>query len=116
MYVFVIKVESNFSLGTSEENQNRGAQKPCLAACQDQLNLVTETASSFPNSQTFHRREEFCLTVYKLIKTCSTVKAAALTDAFPTICAHLSFIPKHKKQNLNGICPKGVWNPEVRKR
>ncbi len=33
----------------------------CLAACEDQVNLVTETSSSFPNSETFHRREEFCL-------------------------------------------------------
>ncbi|CAB4060681.1 ASICN [Lepeophtheirus salmonis] len=34
---------------------------PCLAACEDQINLVTETSSTFPNSETFHRREEFCL-------------------------------------------------------
>ena len=57
---------------------------PCLAACEDQLNLVTETSSSFPNSETFHRRREFCLVAEKLIGTCSTKKAGALTKHFPS--------------------------------
>ncbi len=57
---------------------------PCLAACEDQLNLVTETSSAFPNSETFHRRREFCLVVEKLIGTCRTKKAGALTTHFPT--------------------------------
>ena len=64
-------------------------RKPCLAACEDQVNLVTETSSSFPNSETFHRREEFCLIIIKLLRTCSTMKKAALTDKFPTLCKHL---------------------------
>ena len=104
-------------MGILNANQSSGSPvlKPCLAACQDQLNLVTETSSSFPNSQTFHRREEFCLVVQKLVRTCSTVKAAALTDAYPTICEYLSLIPESKKQSFEDICPKGVWNPEVNK-
>ena len=66
----------------------------CLAACEDQVNLVTETSSSFPNSETFHRREEFCLIIKKLLRTCSTVKAAALTDKYPYICTVSSFWTK----------------------
>lgn len=34
-----------------------GVKFPCLAACEDQVNLVTETSSAFPNSETFHRRD-----------------------------------------------------------
>ncbi len=81
---------------------------PCLAACEDQvgekglthvqlkfkclstsssyrlqLNLVTETSSSFPNSETFHRRKEFCLVVEKLLGTCKTKKARSLANHFP---------------------------------
>ena len=69
-------------------------RKPCLAACEDQVNLVTETSSSFPNSETFHRREEFCLIIIKLLRTCSTMKVAALTNKFPTLCKHLRWVKK----------------------
>ena len=85
-------------------------RKPCLAACEDQVNLVTETSSSFPNSETFHRREEFCLVIHKLLRTCSTMKAAALTDKFPYICQHLRIMRKGQKKD---ICPLGYWNPAV---
>ena len=109
------QVQTNFSLEILNKKQSSGSLfKTCLAACKDQLNLVTETSSTFPNSQTFHRREEFCLVVHKLVKTCSSVKAAALTDTYPTMCEYLSLIPKGKRQNFTDICPKGVWNPEVR--
>ena len=39
---------------------------------------VTETSSAFPNTETFHRREEFCLLAKKLVRTCATKKALAL--------------------------------------
>ena len=68
----------------SESSKALVPELPCLAACEDQLNLVTETSSSFPNSETFHRRREFCLVAAKLIHTCRTKKAAALTSHFPT--------------------------------
>ena len=83
-------------------------RKPCLAACEDQVNLVTETSSTFPNAETFHRREEFCLIVNKLLRTCSTMKAAALTDKFPFICQHLGLM---RNRSPLDICPLGYWNP-----
>ena len=101
-------------MGYLNQTNDMSTKKPCLAACEDQLNLVTETSSSFPNSQTFHRREEFCLIVHKLVKTCSTVKRAALTDTYPTLCELLSVIPENEKQSYDAICPNGAWNPEVK--
>ena len=95
--------------GTAKDSSD--GRKQCLAACKDQLNLVTETSSSFPNSQTFHRREEFCLILHKLSKTCASVKAAALTDTYPTLCEYIDLMPQ--KSDYKDICPKGVWNPEV---
>ena len=114
--IFLLQVETNFNFSASLLNgtDTSDSKKECLAACKDQLNLVTETSSSFPNSQTFHRREEFCLVIYKLAKTCSTVKAAALTDTYPTLCEYIALIPEKNKQSYDDICPKGVWNPEVR--
>jgi len=50
-----------FKVGVNDNDDQIVGQAMCLAACEDQVNLVTETSSSFPNSETFHRREEFCL-------------------------------------------------------
>ena len=114
---FLLQVDTNFNLssvlmnGTAKDSSD--GRKQCLAACKDQLNLVTETSSSFPNSQTFHRREEFCLILHKLSKTCASVKAAALTDTYPTLCEYIALMPQ--KSDYKDICPKGVWNPEVSK-
>lgn len=54
--------------------------------------------------------QEFCLIVIKLLRTCSTMKAAALTDKFPHICQHLRLIRNNQKKD---ICPLGYWNPSV---
>ena len=51
----------------------------CLSGCEDQINSVSVTSSSFPNRETLVRREEFCLTVLKLIKTCNSAKRVLLT-------------------------------------
>ena len=54
-------------------------QAKCLSGCEDQINSVSVTSSSFPNRETLVRREEFCLTVLKLVKTCNSAKRVLLT-------------------------------------
>ena len=71
------------------------------------MNLVTATSSAFPNSETFHRRAEFCLLARKLIKSCKSKKARALTDHYPHICGHLSSVSGSEEL----ICSGGYWNP-----
>ncbi len=52
-----------------------GSEKSeCLSGCFDQINSVSVTSSDFPNRETFVRREEFCLTALKLIRTCRSEK------------------------------------------
>ena len=76
--LLVVRRTDNSCFVTSNNSQvssdNGKTSSPCLAACEDQVNLVTETSSTFPNSETFHRRAEFCLVVRKLLKTCATKK------------------------------------------
>ena len=69
---------------------------------------MTETSSAFPNTETFHRREEFCLLAKKLIRTCATKKAAALAVHFPNLCAHLAEIDDPER-----ICSAGFWDPRA---
>ena len=65
--------------------------------------------------------------VRKLLKTCMSPKATALTIKFPLLCSHLFRIDEIKWRNLTGhtkygdqydeasckICPSGVWNPKA---
>ena len=40
--------------------------KVCLTNCEDQINDLFVTTSSYPNKKTFKEREEFCLLLRKL--------------------------------------------------
>ena len=57
----------------------------CLSGCEDQINSVSVTSSSFPNEGTLVRREEFCLTVLKLVKTCNSAKRVLLEVSYLSI-------------------------------
>jgi len=80
-------------------------QQECLAACHDQvilqvklalinislqINGVSVTSSDFPNRETFVRREEFCLTLLKLKRTCNSKKRIFLEAKFPTVITAIS--------------------------
>ena len=41
--------------------------KVCLTNCEDQINDLFVTTSSYPNKKTFKEREEFCLLLRKLL-------------------------------------------------
>ena len=41
--------------------------KVCLTNCEDQINDLFVTTSSYPNKKTFKEREEFCLPLRKLL-------------------------------------------------
>ena len=65
-------------------------QRVCLSSCVDQVNSVSVTSSDFPNRETFVRRDEFCLTLTKLQRTCSSEKRAFLVAKFPSVCGNIN--------------------------
>ena len=81
---------NNFQVGSSNTT--------CLSACHDQINSVGVTSSDFPNRETFVRREEFCLALKKLMRTCSSEKRIFLEAKFPTVCKNMERI-KARIQN-----------------
>ena len=64
----------------------------CLAACDDQINQVSVTSSNFPNRETFVKREEFCITLMKLNRTCKSQKRTFLVNKFPTVCVNIESV------------------------
>lgn len=66
---------------------------PCLTNCEDQINELFVTTSNYPNKKTFKEREEFCLLVKKLIKTCKGHKRLPLSADYPNLCPTLEMLP-----------------------
>ena len=77
----------------------------CLSGCEDQINSVSVTSSSFPNEGTLVRREEFCLAVLKLVKTCNSAKRVLLEVSY------LSYIETDGLHDWMGkkVWPDGLW-------
>ena len=71
-----------------------------MSACDDQINSVAVTSSDFPNRETFVRREEFCLTLTKLGKTCVSEKRDFLIGKFPTVCDNIDTMVERIKDKV----------------
>ena len=70
----------------------KAGEGECLAACDDQINQVSVTSSMFPNRETFVKREEFCITLMKLNRTCNSQKRDFLVNKFPTVCVNIESV------------------------
>ena len=61
----------------------------CRAACEDQINSMFITTSSYPNRETFQHQEEFCLITNRLISKCGSEKRGPLERKYPQLCSSL---------------------------
>ena len=87
------------------------AQSVCLSACDDQINSVSVTSSDFPNRETFVRREEFCLTLTKLTKTCASEKKEFLVNKFPNVCVNIDQLMVRLDSLGMVLCENLRWDP-----
>ena len=81
----------------------------CLSGCEDQINSVSVTSSSFPNEGTLVRREEFCLAVLKLVKTCNSAKRVLLEVRILSIL-HRDGLHDWMGKNF---WPDGLWGFDI---
>jgi len=100
-------------MGIGNYNYVGPDKKPCLAACEDQTNLVSVTSSSFPNRETFVRRDEFCLVMEKLKRTCNSVKYEMVKSKFPRLCQSIQEVQNVSLAMNKDICWMKKWNPSL---
>ena len=81
-------------------------QQICLAACEDQINNVGVTSSDFPNRETFVKRDEFCLTLRKVNRTCNSEKREFLLAKFPHVCDDITKMEKRIKSSNQTLCER----------
>lgn len=88
-------------------------QDECLSACYDQINHVSVTSSDFPNRETFVRREEFCLALQKLNRTCNSEKRTFLIAKFPTVCQNIRIVFQRVSDigENSSLCRALKWDP-----
>ncbi|CAB4068103.1 ASICN [Lepeophtheirus salmonis] len=87
-------------------------QDECLSACDDQINSVSVTSSDFPNRETFSKREEFCLALLKLVRTCNSRKKIFLTEKFPTVCDNIKLVSNKSGVRDSHLCQnRNIWEP-----
>ena len=99
-----------------------------------QVNAVSVTSSHFPNRETFVERDEFCILVEKLIRTCkSKGKYYVLVKFYPEICEYIwnikvgqkprtiktlhqnkffSQTTTEKDPNRAAMCKDNKWSPD----
>jgi len=91
-------------MGEFDHVDYKGKKTKCRSACEDQVNSLFVTTSSYPNRKTLTYREEFCIITKRLIKKCDSYKRKPLDREYPSLCSLI--------QPLKTIdfCPNNEWN------
>jgi len=90
-------------MGEFDHVDYNGKQTKCRSACEDQVNSLFVTTSSYPNRKTLIYREEFCIITKRLIKKCKSYKRKPLDREYPDLCnliAPLEYVE---------FCPNDEW-------
>ena len=69
--------------------EGKTKRQKCRAACEDQINSMFITTSSYPNRETFQHQEEFCIVTKRLLNKCNSHKRPALDRKYPELCVSL---------------------------
>ena len=88
-------------------NVNGGKLK-CRSSCEDQVNNLFVTTSTYPNANTFRYREEFCIMLQKILQKCKSSKRRPLQNRYPNICSQLRPLAD---VHPSRFCPNNEWKP-----
>ena len=78
-----------------------GEDIQCLSSCEDQINSIFVSSSSYPNKRTFIYHEEFCILVKRILEKCKGPKKKPLERQYPNIC---NMIEPLKDLDLSRSC------------
>ena len=76
-------------IGSERYILDDGLEKECLATCHDQTHQFLVTSSGYPNKQSFHLGDDFCLILEKLRVSCGNEKKYTLDLEYPSLCANI---------------------------
>ena len=84
-----------------------GKQVKCRSNCEDQINSLFVTTSSYPNRKTLIYREEFCILAKNLLQKCQGPKKKPLEREYPNLC---SIIQPLTQLDPEKFCKNNAWD------
>ncbi len=74
-------------IGAARHVQDGGETKECLVACHDQTHQLLTTSAAYPNQESFHLGDDYCLVLNKLRRSCKTEHRITLNMKYPELCS-----------------------------
>jgi hypothetical protein len=94
-------------MGQFDHVEYNGAQVKCRSNCEDQINSLFVTTSSYPNRKTLIYREEFCIVAKRLIEKCEGPKRKPLEREYPNLCTTLEPLTRLDPERF---CTNNAWD------
>jgi len=94
-------------MGQFDHVEYKGEQVKCRSNCEDQVNSLFVTTSSYPNRKTLIYREEFCILTKRLLQKCNGPKKRPLEREYPNLCTILE--PLMSLDPLR-FCKNNAWD------
>ena len=96
-------------IGTYRYVNANGQKMKCRSSCEDQTNKLFVTTSTYPNKNTFHYRDEFCLILSRILNKCKGIKKISLNERYPNMCEDLEPL-----QDIDPdlYCNENQWSPD----
>ncbi len=82
---------------------DNGITKECLATCHDQTHHFLVTSSAYPNQQSFHLGQDFCLILNKLRTSCGNEKRYTLGLEYPRLCHAIESAANQSCSTIRGM-------------
>ena len=79
----------------------------CRSNCEDQINSLFVTTSSYPNRKTLIYREEFCILAKNLLEKCKGPKKKPLEREYPNLCSILHPLTQLDQEKF---CKNNAWD------
>ena len=94
-------------MGQYDHVEYQGKQVKCRSNCEDQINSLFVTTSSYPNRKTLIYREEFCILAKNLLQKCQGPKKKPLEREYPDLC---SIIHPLTQIDPEKFCKNNAWD------
>ena len=94
-------------MGQFDHVEYKGKQVKCRSNCEDQVNSLFVTTSSYPNRKTLIYREEFCILTKRLLQKCKGPKRRPLEREYPNLCTTLEPLMRLEPSRF---CKNNAWD------
>ena len=94
-------------MGQFDHVEYEGKKVKCRSNCEDQINSLFVTTSSYPNRKTLIYREEFCILAKRLIEKCKGPKRKPLEREYPNLCTTLEPLTR---LDPSRFCKNNAWD------